>query len=227
MRLTDLTKMNRAELANIKVDAAIATAYPIKIVPESPGSWGHSGDFRISKKGLHIPEGIYSSRKHYHRNSARVVAVETARRKLNVAPLFLLEGRAWNGDYRYMKTTCYLFSQNEDRTYFLHKVRPNVGESLTTARAWMWELRDAEHIARRQGDLAFIPKARGYGAIAEDSEIRIGNHIVNADTLKQTKHRIYALNPRAEHAEHDAVDTLTGWYELRLARAWTLSGRGD
>lgn len=228
MNLTLLTQMSAPALESISIADAIATAYPTVEVRESaPGCWGHSGDFHLRGETLTVPSGNYSSRKHYHRASSCVMEVESARRRLNVRPLFLLEGRAWNGDYGSMKKTYFLFGANEDGSFFLHKIRPNAGTSLEAARRWMWALRDDEEIAQRQGDLAFVTRNRRIsGTVLDMDAIVIENHTVHADTIRTTTHKVFVENPRAVHAEHGETSQLAGWFECRLARQWQL-GYGD
>lgn len=229
MKLTTLTKMtDRNEYGDLNVDftEAIHSAYPsVGINFSAPGCWGHSADLTLDGTELTVPDGKYTSNKHFHTAGHSIIEVESGKRKLNKRPLFLLSGRAYNGDYKSLKQTYFLFAQNEDKSFFLHKVRPSYGESgLKWARAWMWSIKKDETIEARQGDLAFIRKKRKAGSEV-GSTVEIGNHTINADQIFQTKHRTYAVNPVATHGEHHSIE-LDGVYELRLAKVWG-GGCGD
>lgn len=233
--MTTITQLKQSEQnqygdLNVSVEQALKTAYPkLKIKTHSPSPHGGDPDLWIQADGetLDIPSGEYKSRKHYHSSHCAVLAIEDARQnRLNLAkrPLFLLKGAAFNGDYRSLKLTYFLFGQNEDNSYFCHKVRPCVGETgdLSQCRAWIWNLKKDEKIEARQGDLAFIPKQKTSGKESEATSVSLGNHNILADSIKQTKHKVYALNPCAYHNEHHQV-ALEGWYELRLGRAWKMT----
>ena len=202
--------------------------YPqIKIKGIAPGCFGGNPDLQLKEKTLFINKGTYKSNKHFHTADTRIMAIEDGRQKLNFPgkPLILLMSYIYNGDYRNLSKVYYLFGQNEDESYFLHKMRPNVGEtgSIKTCRSWMWNLKKGEKIKQRQGDLAFIEKDKvPYQATEKSTSISFGNHNLLATGIKQTKTKIYLLNPRCYHHEHNAV-CLEGWYEVRLAKAWRQS----
>ncbi|MCS7062523.1 MAG: hypothetical protein NZM04_00495 [Methylacidiphilales bacterium] len=225
-----LAKRDEYGVLEINFEAALKAAYPdLKVVYGPPGCWGTSADLWFTPDGhLRVPYGRYRSRKHFHKAGHGILAVETQEDcDLNFAgkPLFLLMGWAYNGDYKSLARSYYLFGQNEDGSYFLHKVRPAVGElgSLEAARRWIWRLREGEVITARQGDLAFIPKdapRRGFQVGA--TTLRLGRHQVAAEGTYRTKERVLVLNPIASHPEHHSVQ-LQGWFELRLGRAWQAS----
>ena len=221
---------------NVDFKEAIAAAYPeICLRYSTPGSFGHSGNLRLWQEGhqwmLDLPNGKYQSGKHFHTAGHGIVAIESSRKKHNLAgcPLYLLSGYAYNGDYRSLKQTYWLLAKNEDTSFFLHKIRPQIAKTkdFDTIRAWMWSLKKDEILKARQGDLGFIPKAKMCGQlkIANADRVDIGNHRIYADVVTQTQHRVYVLNPRAQHGEHNTV-ALQGIYELRLARQWEM-GLGD
>ena len=227
LTLTGLTRMTETQLSTVRVTDALHTAYPRLVVREdTPHCFGHDGNLQLTGETLTVPEGSYSSRKHFHRASTHAVEVESAKRKLNARPLFLLKSRAYNGDYSSMKESFFLFGANEDDSYFLHKIRPNAGESIETARQWMWELTADEAILERQGDLAFISKKRPAGTRQETVSITIGNHTVHAEEIRITKHKLFVKAASAIHAEHGETPVVPGWSEVRLARQWE-HGYGD
>lgn len=161
---------------------------------------------------------------------AQAIAVESSRSKHNLkgCPLYLLRGYFFNGDYGSLKQTYWIFGKNEDNSFFLHKIRPCIGETgdYDQIRRWMWQLKGQETLAARQGDLGFIPKKRAAGQIDLASHtVQIGNHTIHGEAIYRTANRTYVLNPRAEHGEHYAVQK-QGIFELRLARQWEL-GAGD
>lgn len=234
IRQINLSERDRYGNLAIPLQEAVNFAYPeVEFIRRSPGCWGGSPHiFLEGAKTLSIPEGQYKSNAHRHHFDNAVLAVETARDcRLNLAknPLFLLKGRAWNGDYRSLSFHFVLFGRNEDGSYFCHPVKPSIGETgdLDKCRSWIWQLKNGEKIAARQGDLAFIPKSRPSGK-DRDTAIAIGNHSIACDRATATKHKFFALNPRAEHGEHDSI-ALTGWHELRLGRVWDKGStdRGD
>lgn len=221
LTISALSRFSNEGLASLNAGDVLKTAFPeLEIKTAAPGCWGHGGDVSVRNTSITLPDGTYSSRKHYHRASSAVVGFETGRKKLNIAPVVLVETRAWNGDYGSMKVSYFLISRNEDSSFFAHKIRPSAGASLDTARAWMWQLRDNETVSARQGDLALIPITRPAGSVSETDSL--GNHFVTADEVRATKHKFYALNPALSHEEHNPV-ALKGWFELRLARAWQSS----
>jgi hypothetical protein len=234
MNISELTRMGeRDSYGNLNVDfaEAIAVAYPeVAIKVSEPGCFGHSGNIALQDKRLSVPGGKYASAKHFHTAGCGVVAVESSRKKHNLSgcPLYLLRGYAYNGDYKNLQKTYWIFGRNEDGSFFLHKIRPCVGETadLDAVRRWMWSLKGKEELAARQGDLGFIAKTRPAGQIdLVFQAVQIGNHLVFSDVVYRTKNRIYVINPRAEHGEHHIVK-MQGVYELRLARQWLL-GFGD
>ena len=210
----------------VNFEEAIRVAYPeIEFWYREPGCHGGNPDIEIKENTLILPSGTYSSRKHFHSCGHGIMAIENARDcRLNLAgkPLFLLTGRAYNGDYRSLTKTYFLFGQNEDRSFFLHKVRPKVGESgdLEVCRRWMWGLKPGEILIARQGDCGFIAKEKPCGKVVEGNLRKFGNHKIEAQEWRSTAGgRWYALNPKAIHPEHDQV-ILKGWVEIRLAKAW-------
>lgn len=235
MNITELTKIeDRNAYGDLKVgfESAIKTAYPkVQFKQIEPGPHGDDGTMRLmgnKESGyiLYYPDGKYSSNKHFHDSCSSVIEVESGRKKHNFRPLFLLNGRSYNGDYRYrsLSQTFYIFGENEDGSMFLHRIRPKFGKSLDDARSWMWALKNGESVAKRQGDLAFIAKKRiPHGE--ESTEIQIGNHAISGDRIVATKNKVYAVNPQSTHSEHHAVE-LNGIYELRLAKVWG-GGKGD
>lgn len=247
MNVSELLRIEQrncyGELA-IDFESAIFAAYPgVVIAYDTPGCWGHSGRAVLRQRDdgkwlLVVPSGKYSSGKHFHTAGCGIMAIESSRKKLNLAgcPLFLLSTYAYNGDYRSLKRCYWLFGKNEDDSFFLHQVRPKIGETgdLDLVRRWLWELKATESIAGRQGDLAFIKKAkpsgdrlthRLAGGDCYSDSVQIGNHLVRGSEVYATKHRYYVLNPAATHHEHYTV-ALEGWHELRLAKVWS-SSRGD
>lgn len=246
MNVTELCRLDdRDRYGGLKVDfeEAIKTAYPkVSIMYNEPSWRSSSGEmwFRGGQdKGdvtIVVPAGEYKSNKHFHRSGHGILAIESSRKKLNIAgcPLYLIYGWVYNGDYRSLKKTYYLFGKNEDDSYFLHRVRPSCAQDgdLDQVRKWIWQLKEGEAVAARQGDLAFIPRksVKGTLAIVEGSQIQIGNHNIVADDIRRSPNdRIFALNPQAMHHEHDPIVVPAGWYELRLARTWEggSNGRGD
>ena len=218
LKISALSQMSSVQLAALPVQDVLQTAFPaLEVKSSAPGCWGHGGDITVGKGMVSVPDGTYSSQKHFHRASSAVVGFESGRRKLNIAPLVLIETKAWNGDFGAMKTSYFLISRNEDGSHFAHKIRPNAGGSIESARRWMWELREGESVSARQGDLALISVNRPSGSVSEVAAV--GNHFVEADEVRATKHKLYALNPALSHEEHRPV-ALDGWFELRLARAW-------
>jgi len=215
----------------VDFENAIRIAYPnLDFEYSSPGCHGGSPDIRLLQRDnrwiLQLPYGKYVSNKHFHTCGYGLLAVENARDcKLNLAgkPLYLLTGRAYNGDYRSLTKSYYLFGQNEDQSFFLHRIRPSVGEQgdLNLCRKWIWQLKDGEKILARQGDLAFIrQKKEPLGIPLDASRISFGNHVVTAHSWRKSKGgRLFAFNPIAHHGEHQIV-TVEGWVEMRLARAW-------
>ena len=221
LKISALSQMASHVLMPLSVKDVLAAAFPaLEVQSSAPGCWGHGGDVVVSKSVISIPDGTYTSRKHFHRASSAVVGFESGRRKLNIAPLVLIETKAWNGDFGSMKTSYFLISRNEDGSHFAHKIRPNAGGSIESARRWMWHLSEGEVVAARQGDLALIPVPKPRASVSEISSV--GNHFVEADEVRATKRKIYALNPSLSHEEHRPV-SLEGWFELRLARAWRSS----
>jgi hypothetical protein len=130
----------------------------------------------------------------------------------------------YNGDFRSLQQTYFLCGKNEDGSFFLHKVRPCIGQTadMDQVRAWIWALKSGETVAARQGDLGFIPKNRAVGKISNSIEVALGNHVVRGDKVWQTRHKTFVLNPLANHGEHHVVQ-IQGLYELRLGRAWGAS----
>lgn len=221
LKISAISKMAAEPLTALPVSDVLKTAFPsIEVQSSAPGCWGHGGDVTVRKGVVSVPDGTYASNKHFHRASSAVVGFESGRRKLNIAPLVLIETKAWNGDFGSMKTSYFLISRNEDGSHFAHKIRPNAGDSIESARRWMWQLREGESVSARQGDLALIPVSKPRASVSEIEAV--GNHFVDADEVRATKRRIYALNPALSHQEHRAV-SLSGWFELRLARAWMSS----
>lgn len=248
------TVTDRNKYGDLRLNySAIKDVFPdIKIKEESPGAWGHNGNLVLREPLLDetnykliIPSGEYKSNKHYHSCYTGIVAVESGYRKLNFSTLFLLVGIAYNGDYRSLKKTYWLLGKNEDSSYFLHKIRPKAVndilypngsygevnrdassvEVMNNVRKWMWSLKRGEEVAARQGDVAFIPKNRASGTLLNAKAEEVGNHLIYADAIKRTVHKIYFLNPVAKHPEHYSVQ-LEGWYEVRMAKQWEL-GYGD
>lgn len=221
LKISALSKMAVEQLTALPVQDVLQAAFPaLEVQPSAPGCWGHGGDITISKGTVSVPDGAYSSRKHFHRVSSAVVGFESGRRKLNIAPLVLIETKSWNGDFGSMKTSYFLVSRNEDGSHFAHKIRPNAGGSIESARRWMWQLREGESVSARQGDLALIPVSKPRASVSEIDNL--GNHFVDADEVRATKRKVYAFNPTLSHEEHRPI-SLSGWFELRLARAWMSS----
>ena len=242
MKVSDLYKISkRDKYGNLVVDlkAAINAAFPnLEITHDKPNRYGHSGEITIDGNRLIVPEGIceckggpandYTGKsKHNQTAGTAIRAIESGYKKHNFSTLFLLSSYVFNGFYRSMKFTYHLLGRNEDGSFFVHRIRPKVGESgdMNQVRAWMWQLRDFEKLKARQGDLGFIDTKFPKQATQSEAVafLDIGNHRVFAIEFYEHKDRIFALNPRAEHGEHIGV-TLHGIYELRLARAWV--GRG-
>lgn len=229
--IREIMKAEKNSYGDLMVDFAetIEKVLPEIIVETSePGPWGHDSEISLDKNSngytLVVPDGKYRSNKHFHTAGHSILALETGRKKLNCSPLFLVSGRAWNGDYKALKKTYYLLGKNEDSSVFLHRVRPSAAEdgNLDAVRTWMWNVKDGEKLVDRQGDLGFITSKniRLKGEKIEGNKIQIGNHTVTADVLMSRNGRFFAENPRCEHGEHHAVN-LTGIYELRLARSWS------
>jgi hypothetical protein len=233
MNVTQLTKI---ESRNAYGDLALALETAMSVFPElaievhQPSAWGGNPDLWLRKQEsqwiLSVPGGEYKSGRHYHNGGTTILAVESSRKKLNLAgcPLFLLKGRMYNGDYKSLSATYFLFGKNEDGSFFLHKVRPCVGAmaDLDQVRAWIWNLKKGETVAARQGDLAFIPKQKSSGKASDSIEVRLGNHVVRGEKVWRTVHKAFVLNPIANHGEHHTVQ-LQGLHELRLGRAWGAS----
>jgi hypothetical protein len=231
--LAQVKKLPRNQYGDIECNfaAAIAVAYPeIEVKRSEPGCWGHNAEIDLEDKVLTLPSGSYSSNKHLHTAGHSLIEVEDARQcKLNLAgnPLYLISGRAYNGDYRSLKKTYFLFSRNEDGSFFCHKIRPSAAAGgLDSVRNWVWRIEEGEKILARQGDLEFIKTAKLGGKPQSVSCVQLGNHTVRALAIQQTKYKIWALNPIASHGEHDRVQVV-GWCELRLGRAWSPVGRSD
>lgn len=253
--ITTLAKSNKNQYGDLQVDfqKTIKTAYKnIEFDATTPGCHGGNPDCTVSERNgkwvLDVPDGEYKSSKHYHSSGHSILAIETGRKKLNLAgrPLFLISGRAYNGDYHSLTKTYFLFGQNEDDSFFCHKIRANAAEDgdLDKVRAWVWALKNGETVEARQGDLAFIPKKRASGKVAETVSgfwhdatkkneavanlpagqklLCQGNHFVYGDEVKRTANKSYVLNPVASHGEHHAVQ-LEGWHEVRLGKAWGAS----
>jgi hypothetical protein len=232
MNVTQLLSTGRDTFGSLKVDfeTAINAMYPkISIEIHEPGCHGGDPDLWLIQRGdrwhLSVPGGEYKSERHYHNGGCSILAVESARQKLNLpgCPLFLLQGRIFNGDYGTVRRTFYLFGQNEDQSYFLHKIRPCIGQTadMNRVRSWIWNLKPGEKIAARQGDLAMISKSPA-GKLSNSIEIHLGNHVVRAEKIWRTTHKTYVQNPIASHGGHNTVQ-LHGIYELRLGRAWKAS----
>jgi len=211
----------------VNFQEAINVAYPeVTFTTHEPGCWGANPDIWLNGSELSVPDGRYSSNKHKHTAGHGILAIENAREcKLNLAgnPLFLLTGRAFNGDYRSLQKTYFLFGRNEDRSFFLHKIRPNIAQDgdLDTCRDWMWAIKKDERIKARQGDLGFIGRESGKpsGKDTDSKLFTFGNHQVIADEWRCTANRYFALNAIAQHGEHRTV-RVEGWSEVRLAKAW-------
>jgi hypothetical protein len=175
---------------------------------------------------LCCPKGLYRSSKYYAQSNCHILDVEDGRQKLNLPkrPLILLQGVVYGSGGNYpsrLNKTYYLFGQNENYSYFLHRVKPSIGDKsdLSLCRKWMWSLKEHEKITARQGDLAFISKTKVDGIVEVSKTVELENHIVTGDEVRKTSKRIYVLNPSASHYEHHSV-ICEGWHELRLARAW-------
>ena len=222
---------NRYKEIEANFSAAIKVAYPkITIKSHKPDTYCTNPSIFLKKIDgevqLWVPKGTYRTSRYYHTFGHGILDIEDARDcKLNLAgrPLYLLTGRAYNGYYRSLNKTYFLFGQNEDDSYFLHKVRPAVGQTgdLDACRRWMWCLKKNEKIVARQGDLAFISRPqKPTGETMEIGVVKLGSHQVLADCWKKTAtDRYFALNPIAQHHEHHSVQA-EGWVELRLAKAW-------
>jgi hypothetical protein len=230
MKMQALLNVNRDRYGDLEVDfeEAVKTAYPeLEIEVHSPGFHGGTADmwFEPGMK-LSVPGGEYKNTRHFHTGASSVLAIESTRKRLNLpkCPLFLLKGRMYNGDYKSLAASYYLFGKNEDSSFFLHKVRPCVGQTadLDQVRAWIWNLKSDEKVTARQGDLAFIAKSKKAGTRLDGIEIALGNHVVRADAIWQTTNKVFAINPIANHGEHHTVQ-LEGLFELRLGRAWRSS----
>jgi hypothetical protein len=224
-QLTQTTDRNAYGDLNISFEQSIKDVYPeVEFKYSAPSSWGHNGTMSLESKTLTIPSGQYKSQKHHHTAGHGIVAIEGARQnRLNLkgCPLFLLKGYGYNGDYRSLRTAYYLFGRNEDGSFFLHRVRPCVAKDgdLDKVRSWIWNLKKGETVAKRQGDVAFIAKARPAGSRINATTVRLGNHTISGTEIRQTSNKTYVLNPTAEHGEHMSV-ALTGWHEVRPAKAW-------
>ena len=168
LNISALSQMASHALMPLSVPDVLSAAFPaLEVQSSAPGCWGHGGDVVISASKITIPDGTYSSRKHYHRASSAVIGFESGRRKLNIAPVVLIETKTWNGDFGAMKTSYFLISRNEDGSHFAHKIRPSAGGSLESARRWMWHLAEGEVVAARQGDLALIPVPKPRASVSE------------------------------------------------------------
>lgn len=230
MSITQLSKSGKDNYGtlNINFGKAIKSAYPkLAIGCLTPGAWGHVSEASVEDDILWVGQGKYISAKHRHTCGTGIVEIETARNnKLNLGkkPLFLLRTYLYNGDYRKVTERFYLFGQNEDNSYFVHKIRPKAGkEGLDAARAWMWSVKEGEQVKARQGDLGFISVSKEPARqLTEAGEISLGNHTVSYQKSRQTKNKVLVFNPAARHGEHDQV-TLEGWFDLRLAKAWQSS----
>lgn len=230
MTIREIQNSPRNEYNQLSVDTkkALKSVYPdIEIETSEPGCFGHRGTITLRDNTLSLPDGQYDSAKHFHTAGNGVCDVENARGKLNARPLFLLMGYGYNGDYRSLTKTYYLFGANEDSSFFLHRIRPRVGElcNIPVARIWLWSLKEGEKIRARQGDLAFILIKRPSGKIEKISKHISGSHEIQATEIRETVHKTYALNPIVTHAEHGEV-TLLGWHEIRIAKVWA-GGNGD
>jgi hypothetical protein len=225
-----MSEVKKDKYGNLDVDfqSTITAAYPeVTFATHAPGCWGANPDIILRGKELNCPDGQYSSAKHFHSAGHDILAMETsAECNLNIAgnPLFLLVGRAFNGDYQTLSRTFFLFGRNEDGSFFLHKIRPQAakGGDLTSCRNWMWAIKAGERIAARQGDLGFISRESGKpaGKWVDLKTIRFGNHSVEAEEWRVTSAgRAFGFNITASHGEHDPV-FVEGWTEARLARAW-------
>jgi hypothetical protein len=230
-QLTQATDRNAYGDLNISFEQAIGDVYPeVEFSYSAPSSWGHNGAINLNGNTLTIPSGQYKSKKHHHTAGHGILAIEGARQNhlnLRGCPLFLLKGYGYNGDYKSLSLSYYLFGRNEDGSFFLHRVRPKVAKdgNLDQVRAWIWSLKNGEKIAKRQGDVAFIQKARPAGSKIEATTVRLGNHTISGTEIRQTANKTYVLNPTADHHEHMAV-ALTGWHEVRPAKAWA-GGNSD
>lgn len=231
--MTCITEIKKSSLSFygeliVNFEEAINTAYPNVIFEyRSPSCYGGSADIVLMGNKLELPSGEYKSSKHYHNSGHGILEIETKRDcklNLNKNPLFLLTGRLYNGDYRSLRKSYYLFGRNEDNSYFLHKVRPIVGEtgSLEECRKWMWSIKNGEKIVARQGDLGFISRKSGKpsGTKIEGNILNIGNHNILCEEIRETKNKYFGFNCIAKHHEHDSV-RVDGWSELRLAKVWS------
>ena len=211
----------------VNFQEAINVAYPeITFTSHTPGCWGGNPDIWINGNELNVPDGRYSSSKHKHTAGHGILAIENAREcKLNLAgnPLFLLTGRAFNGDYRSLTKTYFLFGRNEDKSFFLHKIRPSAAKTgdLDACRNWMWSIKKSEKVSARQGDLGFVIRESGKpsGKAIESKLLTFGNHKVLAEEWRCTADRYFARNAIAQHGEHHTI-RVEGWSEIRLAKAW-------
>jgi hypothetical protein len=209
--------------SDVKYDF-IKETWGIEIETDAPGCHGHHGEIRLSGNTLIVPEGNYSSSKHWHTNGWDILSIEDCRQKLNVNALVLLQGRAYNGDYKSLKKTYYLFGKNEDDSLFLHRVRPCVGETgnLNVCREWMWGIKDGESIVSRQGDIAFVktklPKS-SRGIAQQALPFSIGSHIIVDGIVWCKSRKIFVQNAVVQHPQHNIV-RIVGMFELRLARRW-------
>lgn len=232
MNITQLKTGLRNQYGELMTDfeVALRVAYPkLQFATHSPGSFGGNPDFYLrDSQTLSYPTGEYKSSKHYHKSGAGILTIEDARdSKLNLKgkPLFLLTGRCYNGDYKSLSKTYWLFGQNEDLGYFLHKVRPQAAKNgnLEEVRSWIWNLKGDESVAFRQGDMGLIRRIRNLGFPEMSfSGIDMGRHRVEGEKFWSNGDRVIVRDPRLTHAEHDPVE-LKGLYELRLARAWRSS----
>jgi len=157
----------------------------------------------------------------YHNAGHSILNIESAQNRYNNRPLFLLCGRAYNGDYHSLKKTYYLFGQNEDGSFFLHKIRPKVGETadFDEIRKWIWQLKDNETVQERQGDIVFIRKekpARNAKLFINDvSKIVIDSHEIYFENCFKTSKKTFVYNPHSYHREHGETKNLNGWFEVR------------
>lgn len=232
MRLTQtqIREAGRNQYGDLNVDFAVVlkSIYPdVEVKESTPGCWGHSGEITLRGNVLSVPAGKYESNKHFHTAGHAIRGIESARHKLNIKPLLLLKGYGYNGDYKSLKTCFYIFGENEDSSFFLHKVRPKVGAlgDFEAIRRWLWSLKPGEEVAARQGDLGFIPSKRPRTG-EEFRTVEIGSHAIKAHrvVVKKLKHgeRYFARDPVAHHLEHATIE-LAGWYEMRPAKAWRSS----
>jgi len=200
-------------------------------VVDKTGCWGGDPSMKLKMNvegrwTLEVSEGVYKSNKHYHRHSWAVRDLDENEKLVLLEQLHFSNDFTGTGSMPPPSRKIYLLGQNEDGSYFLHRVRPKAGDRIRDAVEWMFSLKKGEKIAARQGDIAFIARDRmpKIPKKAFDThELRLGRHVVYARGVQRYKSKIYVVDPTASHPEHPPI-TLEGVYEVRVAKAWSNGG---